>query len=109
VRYDRKVYVFWGLSYVNVGNSRTSSIIDTASIIFTDGANNTYDVWSPQGLDVNPRLIAFAPIVYPNTRICKIKFLPKFAGSGASEYIQLDGRVIEPEGDTVQGGRPLNI
>jgi hypothetical protein len=107
-RYDRKVYVFWGLSYVNIGNQRSASAVDTASIIFTDGANNTYDIWNPQPLDTNSQLIAFAPIIYPNTRVCKIKFRAKYAASGAFESIMLLGRVIEPEGDNVQGARMVH-
>jgi hypothetical protein len=108
VRYDRKVYVFWGLSYVNTGNQRASSIVDTASIIFKDGADNTYDIWNPQALDTSPELYAFAPIIYPNTRVCKVQFLPKYGASGAFETIQLEGRVIEPEGDNVQGARAVH-
>ena len=108
VRYDRKVYVFWGISYVDVGNQRATSIVDTASIIFKDGANNTFDIWNPQGLDTSPTLYAFAPIIYPNTRVCKVQFLPQYGASGAFETIQLEGRVIEPEGDVVQGARSVH-
>ena len=48
VRYDRKVYIFWGITYTAVGNQRSAGIVDTASIVFKDGANNTFDIWNPR-------------------------------------------------------------
>jgi len=109
VRYDRKVYVFWGLTYTAVGNQRSTGIVDTASIVFRDGANNTIDIWNPQRLDTNDALYAYAPIIYPNTRVCKVDFVPKYAASGAFETISLMGAVIEPDGDNVQGARTPNL
>jgi len=109
VRYDRKVYVFWGLTYTAVGNQRSTGIVDTASIVFRDGANNTIDIWNPQRLDTNDALYAYAPIIYPNTRVCKVDFVPKYAASGAFETIALMGAVIEPDGDNVQGARTPNL
>jgi hypothetical protein len=109
VRYDRKVYVFWGLTYTAVGNQRTAGIVDTASVVFRDGANNTIDIWSPQRLDTNDALYAYAPIIYPNTRVAKIDFVPKYAGSGAFENIVLIGCVVEPDGDNIQGARSIHL
>ena len=109
VRYDRKVYVFWGITYTAVGNQRSAGIVDTASIVFRDGANNTFDIWSPQRLDTNDALYAYAPILYPNTRTCTIQFVPKYAASGAFENIVLIGAVIEPDGDNIQGQRALHV
>jgi hypothetical protein len=109
VRYDRKVYVFWGITYTAVGNQRSTGIVDTASIVFSDGANNTIDIWNPQRLDTNDALYAYAPIIYPNTRVCKVQFVPKYGASGAFENIVLIGAVIEPDGDNVQGARTPNL
>ena len=109
VRYDRKVYVFWGITYTATGNQRSAGIVDTASIVFKDGANNTFDIWNPQGLDVHESLYAYAPIIYPNTRVCAVQFLPKYAASGSFETIELIGRVIEPDGDNIQGARALHV
>jgi hypothetical protein len=107
-RYDRKVMVIWGLSVVNVGNQRTAGVIDTSSIIFSDTAGNTYDIWDPQRLDTSDALYAYAPIIYPNSRTAKIQFLPKYGASGAFEVIHLIGRIIEPVGDNIQGVRSLH-
>jgi hypothetical protein len=109
VRYDRKVYVFWGLTYTAVGNQRSAGIVDTASVVFRDGANNTIDIWSPQRLDTNEAMYAYAPIVYPNTRVAKIDFVPKYAASGAFENIVLMGCAIEPDGDNIQGARSIHL
>ncbi len=109
VRYDRKVYCFWGLTYTAIGNQRSAGIVDTASVVFRDGANNTLDIWSPQRLDTNDALYAHAPIIYPNTRVCKIDLVPKYAGSGAFENLVFMGCVIEPDGDNIYGGRAMHI
>lgn len=100
VDFHNKVYVFWGLRYVNRGPSDTDAVTDSTSITIKDGVN-TYDTWNVEGLDVNNEMYAFRPLLVKNFTDIEIKIRPKV--SGGFDNIQLLGKICEPRGQTIAG------
>lgn len=103
VDYDKKIVAIWGLRYVDSGPGRLGNIVNAAAVTFKDSAGNTYDTWQVEGLDINPELYAFTPIIFSNTRQLRIFNYPKSSNSGGYDTIQFLGKVIERRGDTVNG------
>lgn len=100
VDYHNKVYVFWGLRYINRGPADEDPVCDSSSVTIKDSVN-TYDVWTTEGLDVNKEMHVFKPILVKNYVEYSIYVRPKT--SGASDNYMILGKVVEQAGNTVMG------
>ena len=102
VDYHNKVYVFWGLRYINRGPADDQPVTDSASMTIKDSVN-TYDVWQTEGLDINKEMYCFKPILIKNFVDFSIYVRPKFGSSGNFDNYQILGKVCEPAGNTIMG------
>lgn len=100
VDYHQKVFVFWGLRYVNRGPADEDPVTDSSSVTIKDSVN-TYDVWQTEGLDINKEMHVFKPILIKNYVDYSIYVRPKT--SGAFDNYQILGKVVEQAGNTIMG------
>lgn len=100
VDYHNKVYVFWGLRYVDRGPADDEGVTDSSSMTIKDSVN-TYDIWQTEGMDVNQEMHCFKPILVKNYVEFSIYVRPNVSG-GFDNY-QILGKVVEQAGNTVMG------
>ena len=100
--YHNKVYVFWGLRYVNRGPADINGINSISSITWKD-SSNTYDIWETEGLDIHKEMYAFKPLLIKNYVDYSIYVRPKITASGQFDNIQILGKVCEAVGNSLMG------
>lgn len=102
VDFHNKIYVFWGIRYVNRGLAEPQPVVNSDSITWRDAAN-TYDTWHTEGADVHREMYAFQPILVKNYVEYSITMRPRVDASGAYDTFQILGKIIEPAGESIMG------
>ncbi|MEM4323570.1 MAG: hypothetical protein QXO37_06910 [Candidatus Nitrosocaldaceae archaeon] len=105
VKYDKKVYVIYGVKQVGVAPYKATGSFNTTSITINKGESKTIITADLQAAETDQHLtLRFAnPVVFGTSEEMRILLRPKPNVSGTTDTFMLLGKVIEAVGETVNG------
>lgn len=103
---DKKVFIFYGARLTAVGNSVTTTRLNSSAIIWKRGNNvKVIDAWHLELMDAmqDPVVYARTPLMYKRGDHMRVDFYPKTGASGSADTLILLGKTVEPLSLNVTG------